>query len=108
MIRITHKRGDTFEHTLRVLQAAGGQGADMAGWAIAAEARQPQNAALVQAFTCEWIDANVGLHKVTAPSEDTQGWPIERIEFDIQFTSADGFVMSSETIAIDVLEDRTL
>lgn len=104
MTTITHKRGDTF--TLAVteyLDAEMQSPRDLTGVTITCQMRHPWGEDLVS-LTPALTDAAAGTFTLTAA--DTEAWRIGKWSCDIEFDEG-GVVNSSETFAIDVVEDVT-
>jgi hypothetical protein len=104
MATISHKRGDTFELTCSLENQ--GNDVDMTGWSIAAQLRKTDDT-LVQDMTVTVTDAAAGEFKITAADTETDDWPIENLEIDVQFTEVSGNISSSETFTIAVIKDIT-
>jgi hypothetical protein len=104
MATISHKRGDTFELTCSLENQ--GNDVDMTGWSIAAQLRKTDDT-LVQDMTVTVTDAAAGEFKITAADTETDDWPIENLEIDVQFTEFSGNISSSETFTIAVIKDIT-
>lgn len=104
MAEIAHKRGDTFELTCSLEN--GGNPVDITGWTVAAQLRKGDDT-LVQSVTVTVTDASAGEFTVTAASTETDDWPIENLDIDVEFTEASGAVSSSETFTINVIKDIT-
>lgn len=100
-----HKRGDTWDFSGPLLDAAG-EPWNLTGWAVASQLRTPAGA-LIQGFTCTVLDAPNGVIRVQASATDTAAWPIGRALTDVQLTSPDGAVVSTTTVAFDVVTDVT-
>lgn len=104
MATISHKRGDTFELTCSLENQ--GNDVDITGWSVAAQLRKTDDT-LVQDMTVTVTDAAVGEFQITADDTETDDWPIENLEIDVQFTESSGNISSSETFTIAVIKDIT-
>jgi hypothetical protein len=104
MSSITHKRGDTFDHSGQFTSSGSEPVSSLAGWEIRSQARS-LNGDLVSDFEASWIDASQRSFRLRAP--DTSSWPIGSIKVDIQLTSPGGDVVSSPTFSIDIVDDVT-
>lgn len=104
MATIAHKRGDTFELTCSLEN--GGNDVDITGWTVAAQLRKTDDT-LVQAMTITVTNASAGEFIISASDTETDDWPIENLEIDVQFTEASGNISSSETFTINVIKDIT-
>ncbi len=102
----SHKRGDTFElaGTIEV-QEYGELVADMTGWTGTSQMRD-SDGAVVADLIFEWLDpvARVAVLKADGSTKD---WPLGHVEIDIEFTSPDGYVVSTNTIGITITRDVT-
>lgn len=107
MIKIPFKRGDTF-----LVEATARQGAtpqDITGWVIASHVRR--GTTLVAALEVTIVDAAAGtyrLRKENTGADGTERWPVSDLECDIQYTTAAGQIVSTETFIIDMVKDITL
>lgn len=104
MATITHKRGDTFELTCSLENQ--GNDVDITGWTVAAQLRKTDDT-LVQNMTITVTNAAAGEFTISAPDTETDDWPIENLEIDVQFTESSGNISSSETFTIAVIKDIT-
>lgn len=100
-MRIPFKRGDTFlvEGTV----SDGGTAQDITGWSIRSQLRFGQ--ALVAELEVEYVNRVQGryrLHKA-----DTTDWPAKLLLCDIEYTTAAGQIVSTETFEIDTKVDIT-
>ncbi len=106
MVRIPFKRGDTF--LLEGVLSSSGTPQDMTGWTVRAQARA---GTLVIEFDVEYTNRAIGVYRLRkahdAAVNPTTGWPVKVIQCDIEYVSAAGQVMSTETFEIDVLADVT-
>lgn len=64
--------------------------------------------ALITTCTCTITNATLGTYSVLCPPTDTATWAIGLLFTDIEFTSPEGFKFSTETFAINVIEDQTI
>ena len=104
MAAISHKRGDTFDNVFYVLTVI--PDGFLHGWAMASHMRT-RTGLLVSALTPEWLDAPVcRALRLTCP--DTTQWPVDALEFDVQWTSPAGFIVSCKTLQCRVLRDQTI
>jgi hypothetical protein len=111
MIRITHKRGDTFRRSF-IAQGDDGLPVDITNCTIESQVRN-KSGTLLSMLAVTKTDAANGEFDLT--EEDTSGWPIYRpgsptysLYMDIQYTYPSGTVESTETLMISVKEDITL
>lgn len=101
MRRIPFKRGDTF--LLRcTLQSEGIS--DWSGWALpSAQVRYRDT--LVSTLSAVWLDHAAGVYTLRA--DTTQAWPVGDLQVDVQYTSPEGLVVSTETFLVGCLADVT-
>lgn len=100
-----HKRGDSWDFSGPLLDAAG-EPWDLSGWSVASQLRSPAGE-LIQTFTCTVLNAPNGVIRIAAPAASTGDWPIGRALIDVQLTHLDGSVVSTSTVAIEVIADVT-
>lgn len=101
-----HKRGDSFDLLVTIPpQFADGY---FAGHTVASQIRQQgADGAMVADLTCTWVDA-LTTRALRLQCLDTKAWPVGPAQFDVQFTrTADGFVLSSTTAQIFIVQDVT-
>lgn len=102
---ITHKRGDTF--ILSGTSKYDGVAVDLTGYVVTSQIRQTDST-LVDDLTCTVTNAASGAYEIEATATQTALWPIATLYFDVQFTSPDGVVISTDTVAVKVAKDYTL
>lgn len=104
VIRITHKRGDTFVMSAAA-KNADGTGVDLTGYTIESHIRSKGGVLIAQpAVTI--TNAQAGEYDLTVA--DTTAWPITALFMDVQYTAPSSGVESSETLMIIVEEDITV
>jgi len=97
MASITFKRGDT-------LQLACSCDNNITGWSILAQVRDT-NQKLISPLTVNISQSSpTGVFTLT-PTVATSSWPIGTLYMDIQYTTASGQVVSTETVGIEVVRD---
>lgn len=99
-----HKRGDSFDYVTTIPDTfVDGYFAD---WVVAAQVRDPSKGSLVAQLDVSWADPattrTLRLLKI-----DTKTWPLGSYEFDIQFTRADGYTVSTSTEKLKITKDVT-
>ena len=100
------KRGDTFSLSGQVdLQSEGQAILDLTGWTGKSQVRTLAQGTLVSELVFTWLDASQRLLKLE--KSDTQSWPLGVVELDIQFTSPQSEVVSTQTMAFEVVKDVT-
>lgn len=104
MASLQHKRGDTFDHAFYIPAVI--PDGHLHGWDMAAHVRT-RTGRLVAALVPEWLDAPV-CRALRLRSADTTQWPVDVLEFDVQWTRPDGFVLSCKTLQCRVLRDQTI
>ena len=104
----THKRGDTWSLTAQadVRDLATGAKADLTGWTIASQLRDAATGELIADFVCTLVDPVAQTFTHAAP-ESTGAWPDGLAVLDVQFTSATGQTVSTDTQTIRIVPDVT-
>lgn len=101
-----HKRGDTFDLSGSVQATRDGVPVvDFTGWSGRSQVRDGKGE-LVAELVFAWLDQVAGLVRVRSDGA-TDAWPIGPVRTDIQLTSPDGNVVSTETAVIEIVEDVT-
>ena len=101
---IAHKRGDTFE--IIVEFTLNGQVQDLTGWGIRSQIRDG-NKALLKELDIVEIDFSEGTFALNCPASETVNWSPATYQCDIEFIDPSGFVVSSDTFAVNVIRDIT-
>ena len=111
MLRIIHKRGDTFRRSF-IAQDSDGLPVDITNCTIESQVRN-KSGTLLSTLAVAKTDPVNGEFDLT--EEDTSGWPIYRpgspthsLYMDIQYTYPSGTIESTDTLMISVKEDVTL
>lgn len=100
----THKRGDSFD--LLVTIPAQFPDGYFVGHTVASQIRQPDGTKVAD-LDCAWVDA-LTTRALRLTCLVTTAWPTGPALFDVQFTrTADGFVLSSSTAQIIIVQDQT-
>lgn len=100
------KQEDTFDVTGFVSGEADGVGIDDFTGYVAKSQIRHKDGTLIAELTCEWIDATARLLRMYFDGS-TIGWQVGLHEIDIQFTTPDGKIVSTETAKITVEKDIT-
>lgn len=95
MVTIDHKRGDTFQLSVAVLDDAGAAQI-CTGWSVASQVRTSDYQA-VSTLTHAWVSQAGGTYTLTDTA--TTDWPVGDLVCDIQYTVA-GVITSTETFTI--------
>jgi len=77
---------------------------DITGWTMVSQVRRAGK--LIADLNTTILDAATGKFSIFKLSAETQDWPIQKLDCDVQFTRPTG-VVSSETFEIDVQRDVT-
>jgi hypothetical protein len=101
---ITHKRGDTFEVIVNF--TLNGQPQDLNGWQLRSQIRAA-NKALLKELDIVVIDEAAGVFSLNCPASETVNWTPAPYQCDIEFIDPSGFVVSSDTFAVNVIRDVT-
>lgn len=104
MTTLTLKRGDTLDLSCALTLA--GQPIDLTGWSIQCHVIAPGNV-VVHQFAAVITDPLVGAYRLPAASADTRKWPIGGLNMDIRYIDPAGRVMTTETVALTVLQTQT-
>ena len=99
------KRGDTFSLDCQVFEADGVTPTDITAWTIRSQVRTTAGA-LLTSLTAAITTAADGEYTLTALPVDTATWP-RAARMDIEYTDSGGVVLSTETLALDVVRDIT-
>jgi hypothetical protein len=101
-----HKRGDTFDLSGSVAATMDGAAVtDFTDWTGRCQVRNGAGV-LVEELEFTWLDVTAGLVRVRSAAS-TDAWPLGPVRTDIQLTSPDGNVVSTDTAVIEVVEDIT-
>ena len=101
-----HKRGDTFELSGVIDVKHQGQIVpDLTGWVGKSQLRK-QSGELIADLVFSWIDATQRVCNIKH-SGSTADWPICAAQMDIEMTSPDGYVVSTQTAEINIARDIT-
>ena len=102
-VSIPFKRGDTF--LVEATATAASVPQDLTGWSIRSQVRQ--GSTLVADLSVEYTNRPSGVFRLSAPPALTQSWPVKVLSCDIEYTTASGQVVSTETFEIDCKGDVT-
>lgn len=102
---LTVKRGDTFDQLVSLPDTfADGYFVD---WTITSQIRTAKYSRLIAEFSPTWLDP-VTTRVIKLFMLDTQSWPIDTLQIDIQFTrNSDSYIISTQTIDVIVIKDIT-
>jgi hypothetical protein len=98
---ITLKRGDSFVFTNNQLLDENQQPLDLTGWSIRSQIRTKKSELIKE------LDVAINQFDYSITSMDTTLFPIETLYWDIQYTTPDGVIFSSDTVPINVILDIT-
>ncbi len=102
----SHKRGDTFDVSGQITVTDGGAPLpSLVGWVGRSHLRNITGE-LIAELTFTWVDASQRLCRIHAGS--TTGWPVGQAELDIELTSPEGHIVSTETARIKIVKDVTV
>lgn len=97
------KRGDTVLLACEARDAAGTL-VDLAGTSIRAQVRMPDGQMLADMVVTRL--PSLGSFELSLSTATTQ-WPVGAYECDIEYTSPDGFVVSTQTFGLTLVKDVT-
>ena len=101
-----HKRGDTFEFSGVIDVKHQGQIVpDLTGWTGKSQLRK-QSGELIADLVFAWIDAAQRICNLKH-NGSTADWPICVAQMDIEMTSPDGHIVSTQTTEINIAKDVT-
>lgn len=106
MATIKFKRGDTFDRILLIPEATFPDG-HFLGWTVTSQIRT-STGRLIGDLTATWADPAADTRFLRLFNNDTTKWPLGTHEVDAQFVSPTDFVLSTETLLVNVLRDVTL
>lgn len=93
-----HKRGDTF------LVSCTRADTDISDWEITSMIRDAEGALIAE---CEVTITDASEGQFTLLVEDTTDWPVDYLNWDIQYVDSGGVIRSTETIKLRVRADVT-
>lgn len=97
------KQGDSFDQLVTI--PADFADGHFVGWAVASQLKNAEGAVIAN-LDVSWADAattrTLRLLKI-----DTKAWPLGSYEFDVQFTRADGYTVSTSTAKLKITKDVT-
>lgn len=102
MLKIEHKRGDTFAPSAQYLNADGTP-ASLVGYSIKSQLRDT-GGNLVHEFGFQVTNATLG--EYAFDPVDTSTWPVSTMQMDIQYTQ-NGMVISTEAIELSIVRKIT-
>lgn len=97
------KRGDSLDLLCVVQQD--GLPVDITGWRIDCWLSSPDK--VVHRFEAVIVDAVAGKYALRASPSMTEKWPLGGMSTDIRYTDSAGGVMTTRTIAVQVIERIT-
>lgn len=107
MAAVVLKRGDTLLLTCTFL--TGGTAVDLTGYTILSQARKCGNGGLLADLTIVILNqvTSTGKFTVGQTAAQTALWAPGSYLMDIQYTDPLGFVRSTETVELEIVEDIT-
>lgn len=99
---IQYKRGDTF--TLKGVVKIDGVVQDISQWGIRSHVRK--GATLVEELSVTKVEPASGVYSLTGGGNVS--WPIGELTFDVEYTTPFGQIVSTQSIAIQCVQDRTI
>lgn len=103
MVSIKFKRGDTFVLDGAVSEA--GTPIDLTNWTIRAQVRMGTQ--LLAELDIVYVDRAAGAYRILAAPAVTSTWPVNKLQADVEYTTATGQVISTETFEVDCQMDVT-
>lgn len=104
---LRHKRGDTFDLSGGPVTIDTPEGVltDLTGWTGRSEMRA-MSGALYASLTFEWLDATEGLFRLYFEGS-TADWKPATLSLDVEFTSPDGVIVSTDRASVAIEGDQT-
>ena len=106
MATIKFKRGDTFDRILLIPEETYPDGYFI-NWTVTSQIRT-NTGRLIGNLTPTWADPAADTRFLQLVNNDTTKWPLGIHEMDAQFVSPTEYVLSTETLLVNVLRDVTL
>ena len=103
MVSIKFKRGDTF--VLDGVVSEAGTPIDLTGWIVRAQVRI--GAQLLAELDVLYVNRAAGAYRISAVPAVTSAWPVNKLQADVEYTTASGQVVSTETFEVDCQMDVT-
>lgn len=101
----THKRGDGFDRVAEI--PAWLPDGYFAGHTVKSQLRDKKTGELIAEFDCSWLDDATTRH-LRLRKLDTTAWQVGEAWLDVQFKrTSDGFVYSSSSAVLWIVEDVT-
>lgn len=97
------KRGDSFVFTNNQLIGDDGNPLDLNGWGIRSQIRN-KSLVLVEELI---VVVSQFDYSITADPLMSSSWPVGDLMWDIEYTTPDGVVFSSDTIIVKIIQDIT-
>jgi hypothetical protein len=104
LMSIQIKRGDSFQELIN-LPTTYGDGY-FTSWTLSSQIRTARYLKLIADLSPVWVDP-ITTHIIQLSHTDTTDWPIGAASIDIQLTSPSGFIISTKTIDVDIIQDIT-
>jgi len=101
--KINFKRGDTFVVQCTLKQTGVPQ--SLAGWTVKSQVRTQQSLRLVAELSFSVVDDRQGIYQLHC--SDTTDWPTGTLVCDIQYTTPNAQVVSTDTFTIEVQPEVT-
>jgi hypothetical protein len=101
-VSIKHKRGDTFIYHGVVRETRNGPVMNITDWTITSMIRT-QTDALIAEADVTITDGAAGEYTVRV--DNTIGWPVDYLHWDIQHADGAGDIRSTETVLLRIVAD---
>ncbi len=103
MVSIRFKRGDSF--ILEGVVSDGVTPVDLTSWQVKAQIRR--DGLFVAELDVTFPSRPTGVYRLSAAPAATAAWPSGKLQADVEYTTASGQVVSTETFEIDCLAGVT-
>lgn len=101
-VLLEHKRGSTFSAECQYTDDAGIP-VPLGGITIKSQFRTPEGK-LVSECEATITDESAGKFSLKVPAEETSRWPVQRLDWDIQYRLNTGDVIASDTVSVQVIK----
>jgi hypothetical protein len=98
---VTLKRGDSFIFSNNQLLGEDEMPLDLTGWEIRSQIRNKQQRLVKE------LDVTINQYDYSISSMETSKFPVDTLYWDIQYTTPDGVIFSSDTVNVVVVQDIT-
>lgn len=98
---VSLKRGDSFIFTGNSLLDNDGNKTPLTGWSIRSQIRSSDGSLI------EELVVTIDTDTYSLYSTGTEDWPTSTLFWDVEYTTPDGVIFSTDTMAVKVTQDIT-